>query len=140
MDFPDAAAAYFALAELHEAMRAYLPLEPGQFRRLHDTADAARAWLDAHPAESRAHRIRGHMGTLHYALQRAAVVDDPNERITLWLLVQEAADDLAGLARDCLQADRDAITDTARQRRLEAEQAARALPRRADDELLRRIA
>ena len=134
----DAAAAYFALAELQNALNLGLPWET--FHRLQVNARAARAWIDAHPAEARAHRIRGHVGAIHYALQELATRPDAGERITLALMLQEAADDLAGAAREWEQAERDAVADADRRRRLEAEQAARALPRRADDELLRRIA
>ena len=94
---------------------------------------AARAWIDAHPAEARQHRIRGYVGAIHYALQELATRPDAGERITLALMLQEAADDLAGAAREWEQAERDAVADADRRRRLEQEQAALALPRRAED-------
>lgn len=134
----DAAGAYFALAEHAQAISLALPWDT--VRRLRDTAAAARAWIEAHPDEARQHRIRGYVGAIHYALQELATRPDAGERITLALMLQEAADDLAGAAREWEQAERDAVADADRRRRLEAEQAARALPRRADDELLRRIA
>ena len=129
--FTDAAAAYFAVAEHAQAISLALPYDT--VRRLRDTAAAAQAWLAEHPAEARQHRIRGYVGAIHYALQELATRPDAGERITLALMLQEAADDLAGEARALEQAERDAVADADRRRRLEAEQAAQALPRRAED-------
>lgn len=136
--FTDAAGAYFALAELREAMNLGLPWET--FHRLQAAARAAQAWIEAHPDEARWYRIRGLVAKVNYAQQEIAAEADHGRRVTLALMLGEAADDLAGEARDLEQAERDAVADADRRRRLEAEQAARALPRRADDELLRRIA
>lgn len=141
MAIDTAEAAYAAIAELSEATGGIrdLPLPPGEFGRLSDAAKAGRDWLAAHPAEARAYRVRTCMSRLHYALQRIANTPDASERITLHMLGQDAADDLAGEFRDWIQAERDALADADRQRRLQEEQQMAALPRRPDADLVRRM-